>query len=122
MDYPGAAEAPPADSICQPARIDPSFPIKPTQGPHNRSRRQCLPESQGEIRFPIMDSSMPGTVKLTADDVTTLITQSVAMAKVTRAAIRQPIGVPARMQVGVTDLDGTILGVFQNQRRDHVQP
>jgi uncharacterized protein GlcG (DUF336 family) len=31
----------------------------------------------------------------------------------TRAAIRQPIGVPARMQVGVTDLDGSILGVFR---------
>jgi uncharacterized protein GlcG (DUF336 family) len=67
----------------------------------------------GEIRFPIIDSSMPGPVKLTADDVTTLITQSVAMAKVTRAAIRLPIGVPARMQVGVTDLDGTVLGVFR---------
>jgi uncharacterized protein GlcG (DUF336 family) len=67
----------------------------------------------GEIRFPIVDSSRPVPVKLTAADVTTIITQSVAIAKQTRAAIRQPIGVPARMQVGVTDLDGTILGVFR---------
>ncbi len=67
----------------------------------------------GEIRFPIVDSSRPVPVKLTAADVTTIITQSVAIAKQTRAAIRQPIGVPARMQVGVTDLDGSILGVFR---------
>ena len=67
----------------------------------------------GEIRFPIVDSSMSGPVKLTAADVTTLITQSIARANETRAAIRQPIGVPARMQVGVTDLDGNILGVFR---------
>jgi uncharacterized protein GlcG (DUF336 family) len=66
----------------------------------------------GEIRFPIVDSTMSG-VKLTAADVTTIITQSIARAKTTRAAIRQPIGVPARMQVGVTDLDGSILGVFR---------
>ena len=67
----------------------------------------------GEIRFQIVDSSRPVAVKLTASDVTTIITQSVARANETRAAIRQPIGVPARMQVGVTDLDGSILGVFR---------
>jgi uncharacterized protein GlcG (DUF336 family) len=67
----------------------------------------------GEIRFPIVDSTRSASVKLTAADVTTIITQSVATAKATRAAIRQPIGVPARMQVGVTDLDGSILGVFR---------
>jgi uncharacterized protein GlcG (DUF336 family) len=67
----------------------------------------------GEIRYPIIDSPMPGPVKLTAEDVTTMITQSVAQANLTRALIRLPIGVPARMQVGVTDLDGNILGVFR---------
>jgi uncharacterized protein GlcG (DUF336 family) len=67
----------------------------------------------GEIRFPIIDSPMTDPEKLTAADVTKLITNSIALAKMTRAAIRQPIGVPARMQVGVTDLDGTILGVFR---------
>jgi uncharacterized protein GlcG (DUF336 family) len=67
----------------------------------------------GEIRFPIIDSPMVDPNKLTAADVTQLITNSIALMKNTRAAIRQPIGVPARMQVGVTDLDGTILGVFR---------
>ena len=67
----------------------------------------------GEIRFPIIDSPMIDPDKLTAADVTKLITNSISLAKATRAAIRQPIGVPARMQVGVTDLDGNILGVFR---------
>jgi len=67
----------------------------------------------GEIRIPIMGSSRIDPNKLTAADVTNMITNSIALAKKTRAAIRLPIGVPARMQVGVTDLDGTPLGLFR---------
>jgi len=67
----------------------------------------------GEIRFTIRDSPLPGPVKLTATDVVAMITNAVAEARITRAAIRQPIGVPARMQVGVTDTAGNILGVFR---------
>ena len=116
FQLPWTTQAPPKDLPLIPFSSlpgFPSFPIKPTQGPQHPVTPAVFAGVPGEIRFPIMDSSMPGTVKLTADDVTTLITQSVAMAKVTRAAIRQPIGVPARMQVGVTDLDGTVLGVFR---------
>jgi uncharacterized protein GlcG (DUF336 family) len=67
----------------------------------------------GEIRIAIADSSRSDPNKITAADVIKMITNSIALAKVTRAAIRQPIGVPARMQVGVTDLDGTPLGLFR---------
>ena len=67
----------------------------------------------GEIRFPIVDSTRSDPNKLTASDVMQLITNSIALMQKTRAAIRQPIGVPARMQVGVTDLDGQVLGVFR---------
>jgi uncharacterized protein GlcG (DUF336 family) len=67
----------------------------------------------GEIRIAITGSSRSDPNKLTATDVTTMITNSIALAKKTRAAIRLPIGVPARMQVGVTDLDGTPLGLFR---------
>jgi uncharacterized protein GlcG (DUF336 family) len=94
-----------------PGSTNPSFPIIPT--PATSFTPAVFAGVAGEIRIAIVDSSMLGPVKLTAADVTTIITQSVARAKVTRAAIRQPIGVPARMQVGVTDLDGTPLGVFR---------
>lgn len=67
----------------------------------------------GEIRSAIIDSPMVDPNKLTANDVMQLITNSIALMKNTRAAIRQPIGVPARMQVGITDLDGTVLGIFR---------
>lgn len=94
-----------------PGSTNASFPIIST--PSTSFPPAVLAGVVGEIRIPIVDSSMPGPVKLTAADVTTIITNSIATAKVTRAAIRQPIGVPARMQVGVTDLDGTPLGVFR---------
>ncbi len=73
---------------------------------------------EGEIRFPIKDgdavTAPDGTsVKLTMDDVNTIITNSVALAVKTRAAIREPVGVPARMHVGVTDTDGNIIGEFK---------
>jgi uncharacterized protein GlcG (DUF336 family) len=92
---------------------NPFFPIIPTQGPPHPATPAVFAGVAGEIRYPIMDSTSSASVKLTAADVTTIITQSIARAKATRAAIRQPIGVPARMQVGVTDLDGSILGVFR---------
>lgn len=95
-----------------PGASSPNFPnITPT--PMTDFPPATFSGVPGEIRLPIIDSPMPVPVKLTADDVTTLITQSIALAKATRAAIRQPIGVPARMQVGVTDLDGNVLGVFR---------
>ncbi len=93
-----------------PGNPSPNFPnITPT--PMTSFPAAVFAGVPGEIRIPIIDSPIPGT--LTAADVTTLITQSIEMAKATRAAIRQPIGVPARMQVGVTDLDGNILGEFR---------
>jgi uncharacterized protein GlcG (DUF336 family) len=115
FQLPWTTQAPPKRLPLMPlaslGMVNPNFPIIAT--PTTNFPAATFAGVAGEIRFPIIDSSMPGPVKLTADDVTTLITQSVAMAKVTRAAIRLPIGVPARMQVGVTDLDGTVLGVFR---------
>src|SRR5262249_43583018 len=69
----------------------------------------------GEQRIPIMGSSrpVPDSERLTASDVTTIFNHSIARALRTRAAIRNPIGVPARMQVAVTDLDGSVLGEFR---------
>jgi uncharacterized protein GlcG (DUF336 family) len=91
--------------------VNPNYPIMPT--PPTNFTPATFAGVPGEIRIPIMGSSRIDPNKLTAADVTNMITNSIALAKNTRAAIRLPIGVPARMQVGVTDLDGTPLGLFR---------
>jgi len=50
---------------------------------------------------------------LSISDVTQLINNSIATANTTRAVIRLPIGSSARMAIAVTDLDGTIIGLFR---------
>jgi uncharacterized protein GlcG (DUF336 family) len=94
-----------------PGTVDPSYPIVPT--PPTTFPIATIGGVTGEIRFPIIDSPMPGPTKLLASDVMTIMTNSMRLSRKTRAAIRLPIGVPARMQVGVTDLDGNILGLFR---------
>jgi uncharacterized protein GlcG (DUF336 family) len=91
--------------------VNANYPVIPT--PTTSFTPATFAGVPGEIRMPIMGSSRIDPNKLTATDVTNMITNSMALAKKTRAAIRLPIGVPARMQVGVTDLDGTTLGLFR---------
>jgi uncharacterized protein GlcG (DUF336 family) len=50
---------------------------------------------------------------LTAADVTTIIMQARNQANQTRAAIRRPIGSPARVFISVVDIDGSILGIYR---------
>jgi uncharacterized protein GlcG (DUF336 family) len=94
-----------------PGMVDPTYPIIAT--PPTSFPIVTIGGASGELRFPIIDSPMPGPTKLLASDVTTIMTNSIRQALNTRAAIRLPIGVPARMQVGVTDVDGNILGLFR---------
>jgi uncharacterized protein GlcG (DUF336 family) len=91
--------------------VNANYPVIPT--PPTSFTPATFAGVPGEIRIPITGSSRIDPNKLTAADVTNMITNSIALAKKTRAAIRLPIGVPARMQVGVTDLDGTPLGLFR---------
>jgi uncharacterized protein GlcG (DUF336 family) len=60
-------------------------------------------------RFPIRAGSA-----LTAAEVSTIIGQAAHQTTLTRAAIRQPLGSAARVSIAVVDLDGRILGFFQN--------
>ncbi|HEV2296334.1 MAG TPA: heme-binding protein [Tepidisphaeraceae bacterium] len=53
--------------------------------------------------------------RLTVPDIKRIITRAVAQATITRAAIREPIGVHARVHIAVVDRDGEILGVFRMQ-------
>ena len=52
-------------------------------------------------------------LSLTAGEVDSIIQQSVETANRTRAVIRLPIGLRSRMVIAVSDLDGTILGLFR---------
>ncbi len=50
---------------------------------------------------------------LTLAEVTQIVDQSIEAANNTRAAIRLPIGVPTRMIIAVTNLDGLILALYR---------
>src|SRR4030095_2714054 len=78
---------------------------------------------EGQIRQPIISDPIPGTIngqpRLTAAEVTSILSLGADRARTTRAGIRLPIGVP--MQVFITvvnspNQDGvapTVLGTFR---------
>jgi uncharacterized protein GlcG (DUF336 family) len=49
---------------------------------------------------------------LSASDVNEMIMTAVATANITRAVIHPPCNSTARMTIAVSDLDGTILGLY----------
>lgn len=55
----------------------------------------------------------PAQSGLTIEDVTSIINRAGAQADRTRAAIRLPIGTPARVTISVVDTRGAILGMFR---------
>jgi uncharacterized protein GlcG (DUF336 family) len=50
---------------------------------------------------------------LSAMEVTQIISNAIATANTTRAQIRLPIGVKAKMAIAVSDLDGTLIGLYR---------
>jgi uncharacterized protein GlcG (DUF336 family) len=103
---PPARQVPPFGSLR--GQVDPRFPIRST--PPSRFRRITLGGLEGRVDdrfFPFRSGSA-----LTAAEVERIITQAAAQAFITRAAIRQPIGSPAEVNIAVVDLDGTVLGIF----------
>jgi len=92
----------------------------PAPGQYLSAPRASLPSSlvaataggvagQGDPRFPTRAGSA-----LTAADVTRVLAQAAQQTTRTRAAIRQPLGSNARVSIGVVDVDGSVLGFFQN--------
>ncbi|ETX05273.1 MAG: hypothetical protein ETSY2_23925, partial [Candidatus Entotheonella gemina] len=67
-------------------------------------------DAQGRNRFPFRDSA--SREGLTAQEVERIISQAIEQAVVTRAAIRQPRGSFAQVNVAVVDADGVVLGYF----------
>jgi uncharacterized protein GlcG (DUF336 family) len=87
--------------------VDPTYPLTPGSWPPTEVIEAGVP---GEWRVQPTDSSASN---LMAADVVKLVDQSLEQEKNTRAAIRVPVGIPARMQVGVTDIAGNVLGIFR---------
>jgi uncharacterized protein GlcG (DUF336 family) len=90
-----------------PGTVDPVFPITSGSLPPVEIIEAGVP---GEWRVSPVDSAISN---LTAADVIKMVDRSLAQEKITRAAIRLPVGIPARMQVGVTDIAGNVLGLFR---------
>jgi uncharacterized protein GlcG (DUF336 family) len=96
----------PFDSLATRGVIDAAYPLQATPAAK-------LPV-QGEVNYDAThDYRIKGGSLLTADEVRRIITQAVNRANNTRAAIRLPLGLPAQVFIAVTDLDGTVLGVWR---------
>jgi uncharacterized protein GlcG (DUF336 family) len=86
--------------------VDPNYPIRASLPPK-------FP-AQGEVAIDALHNYMiRGGSVLTDSDVRQIINQAVSVANNTRAAIRRPIGMPARVFICVADVDGTILGMYR---------
>lgn len=78
---------------------------------------RSLTDTQGTVSQAFATSFKAGTSPaqggLTIEDVTGIINRAGAQADQTRAAIRLPIGTPARANITVVDASGAILGMFR---------
>jgi uncharacterized protein GlcG (DUF336 family) len=97
-----------------PGTVDGSFPIRSAQP------SAFVPANVGGVNgaadtrfFPFIDSPSTSTNRLTAAEVTRIISQAGQQADITRAAIRQPLGSAARVSITVVDVDGNVLGIFR---------
>ncbi|MFN0085582.1 MAG: heme-binding protein [Blastocatellia bacterium] len=99
-----------------PGAVDPAFPIRPTQA--SLFSPLTLGGVSGRVDarfFPFKSSAAFGANQLTATDVNRIITQAAQQANRTRAAIRQPLGSPAEVNISVVDVNGVVLGLFSTQ-------
>lgn len=77
------------------------FSVGPVPSPGVPPEGDLIPETAGPIGG------------LTASDVAGIVGNAVATANTTRAQIRLPIGVKAKMVIAVSDLDGTLLALYR---------
>ncbi|MDQ1524685.1 MAG: hypothetical protein QOG00_514 [Pyrinomonadaceae bacterium] len=97
-----------------PGAVDPSFPIRGAQPSAFVPLKLGPVDGAVDLRFFPFNGSVSGSSNaLTAADVTTILTQAAIQADGTRAAIRQPLGSPARVSITVVDSEGRVLGIFR---------
>jgi uncharacterized protein GlcG (DUF336 family) len=90
-------------------------PSSATSGTFNSANFIVMPKaSAGPPPEGVLIAAADGTVGgLTAAQVTQVINNAVATANLTRAQIRLPIGERAKMTIAVSDLDGTLIGLYR---------
>ena len=75
-------------------------------------------DEAGQPRFPPTDSTDPtlaASQRLTATDVTSILSNALNVANRTRAQIRRPLGTPARVTISVVDTRGEVLGIVRGR-------
>jgi uncharacterized protein GlcG (DUF336 family) len=99
-----------------PGTVDPLYPISTAQPSY------FVPTTVGGVSgavdtrfFPFAASTTGSPNALSAADVSQIIAQAARQAEITRAAIRNPLGSPARVSVAVVDAAGRVLGIFRTQ-------
>jgi len=99
-----------------PGAIDPLFPIRGAQPSAFTSVTVGGISGEADPRFfPFISSPTGGANSLTAADVNAIISHAAQQANITRAAIRQPLGSNARVNIAVVDTTGRVLGMFRQQ-------
>src|SRR6202522_2964860 len=88
-----------APSGVTPGTLDGHFTIGPVASPGVPPEGDLIPIAAGSM--------------LSSADVTEILDNAVATANTTRAQIRLPIGVKAKMVIAVSDLDGTLIGLYR---------
>ena len=78
-----------------------NFTVGPVASPGVPPVGDLIPETAGPIGG------------LTVSDVAGIVNNAIATANTTRAQIRLPIGVKAKMVISVSDLDGTLLALYR---------
>lgn len=75
-------------------------------------------DQANQPRFPPVDSqdqTLTAEQRLSAEDVTSILSNALAIANRSRAQIRRPLGTPARVTISVVDTRGEVLGVIRGR-------
>jgi uncharacterized protein GlcG (DUF336 family) len=94
-----------------PGAVDAMFPVRPAQT--SAFTPVVVGGIAGEVDtrfFPFISSPVSA---LSNGDVNTIISHAAQQSNITRAAIRQPLGINARVSIAVVDTDGRVLGLFR---------
>jgi uncharacterized protein GlcG (DUF336 family) len=105
-------------NVQMPSGTGTSLPGQYAFGPRDGLPNNLVSGTAGSVpgqRDPRFFPSRAGRGGLTAADVEQILRQAAEQTTRTRAAIRQPLGSPAKVSITVVDTDGAVLGFFQNQ-------
>jgi uncharacterized protein GlcG (DUF336 family) len=87
--------------------VDSRFPIRATPAPKFPGEGPVNLDASHDFRV------LSNGKFLTTAEIQRIINQAAAQANKTRAAIRRPIGSPARVFISVVDVDGRVLGIWR---------